>query len=154
MNLKERSIMLKTDIPAVYLALKKSETPLLAKICAGVTIVYALSPIDLIPDFVPVLGYLDDLIILPMMVALTVKLIPDEVFEQCRAESEELCRSGKPKKWIYALPIVSIWLLVFIIIIRAIWLQESVGLGLLRTCSPSIENQKTPIYRLFRLSYG
>jgi uncharacterized membrane protein YkvA (DUF1232 family) len=121
MNLKERSIKLKTDIPAIYLALKKKETPLSAKICAGVTIVYTLSPIDLIPDFIPVLGYLDDLIILPPLVALTVKLIPHEVFEQCRSESEGLWLNERPRKWIYALPIAAIWVLLVFIIIRAIW---------------------------------
>ena len=121
MNLKERAIKLKKDIPAVYLALKNKETPLLAKICAWATVAYALSPIDLIPDFIPVLGYLDDLIILPMMVALTVKLIPREILEQCRTESEDLWQNGKPRKFIYAFPIVAIWLLILIIIVRAIW---------------------------------
>jgi uncharacterized membrane protein YkvA (DUF1232 family) len=120
MNLKERSIRLKRDIPAIYLALKKQETPLLAKICAWATIAYALSPIDLIPDFIPVLGYLDDLIMLPLMVVLTVKLIPSDIFEQCRLESEGVWQNGKPGRWFYALPIVSIWLLVLIVIVRAI----------------------------------
>lgn len=64
-NLKERAQKLKTDIPAVFLALKEKRTPFLAKMIAAVVVVYALSPIDLIPDFIPVLGYLDDLIILP-----------------------------------------------------------------------------------------
>ena len=121
MNLKERLTKLHTDIPAVYLALKKKETPLLAKLCAAITVVYALSPIDLIPDFIPVLGYLDDLIILPLMIVLTVKLIPDEIFAQCRVESKDLWQNGKPKKWIYALPIVSFWLLALFLIIRVIW---------------------------------
>ena len=121
MNLKERAKKLKTDIPAVFLALKKKETPVLAKIFAGATIIYALSPIDLVPDFIPVLGYLDDLIILPALVALTVKLIPHEVFEQCRSESEGLWQGGKPKKWYYALPIAAIWLLILFLVARAIW---------------------------------
>ena len=121
MNLKERAKKLKTDIPAVFLALKKKETPVLAKICAGATILYALSPIDLVPDFIPVLGYLDDVIILPALVALTVKLIPHELFEQCRSESEGLWQDGKPKKWVYALPIAAIWLLILFLVARAIW---------------------------------
>jgi uncharacterized membrane protein YkvA (DUF1232 family) len=121
MNLKERAKKLKTDIPAVFLALKKTETPVLAKICAGATIIYALSPIDLVPDFIPVLGYLDDLIILPALVALAVKLIPHEVLEQCRSESEGLWQGGKPKKWYYALPIAAIWLLILFLVARAIW---------------------------------
>ena len=105
----------------MFLALKKTETPVLAKICAGATIIYALSPIDLVPDFIPVLGYLDDLIILPALVALAVKLIPHEVLEQCRSESEGLWQGGKPKKWYYALPIAAIWLLILFLVARAIW---------------------------------
>ena len=80
MTLKERARKLKQDVPAVFLALKGRDTPLLAKILAGVTVAYALSPIDLIPDFVPVLGYLDDVLLLPALIALTVKLIPNKVW--------------------------------------------------------------------------
>jgi len=68
MNFKERAKKLKTDIPAVFIALRKKETPIPAKIFAGVTVAYALSPIDLVPDFIPVLGYLDDVILLPVFV--------------------------------------------------------------------------------------
>ena len=120
MTLKERAKKLKTDIPAVFLALKRRETPWYAKLLAGVTVAYALSPIDLIPDFIPVLGYLDDLIILPALVALTIRLIPAEVMAQCRAEAEGMWQSGKPVKWYYALPIVLVWLLVVFLIVRAI----------------------------------
>jgi len=111
MTVEARAKQLKTDIPAVFLALKKKETPALAKICAGFTVAYALSPVDLIPDFIPVLGYLDDVIILPGLVALSVKLIPQDIFAQCRVESEGLWRNGKPKKWYYALPILAVWLI-------------------------------------------
>ena len=90
MNLKERAKQLKTDIPAVSIALRKKETSIPAKIFALITVAYAFSPIDLIPDFIPVLGYLDDVILLPAFVALTIKLIPDEVFAECRKESEDL----------------------------------------------------------------
>ena len=120
MDLKARAKQLKTDIPAVFLALKKRETPWTAKILAALTIGYALSPIDLIPDFIPVLGYLDDLIILPAMVALTVRLIPAEVMAVCRAEAEGMWQDGKPKRWYYAIPIVLVWLLVVFFIVRAI----------------------------------
>lgn len=123
MNLKERAKQLKIDIPAVFIALKKKETPLLAKILAWITVGYALSPIDLIPDFIPVLGYLDDLIILPALVALTIKLIPADVFAECRIESDSLWQNGKPKKWYYALPIFIIWLLFVFFIIKALTKQ-------------------------------
>ncbi len=106
MNLKQKAKQLKRDIPAVFIALKHKDTPSIAKTVAAVTVCYALSPIDLIPDFIPVLGYIDDVILLPALIALTVKLIPHDVFERCRKESENLWVDGKPKKWYYAIPIV------------------------------------------------
>jgi uncharacterized membrane protein YkvA (DUF1232 family) len=119
MNLKEKAKQLKKDVPSIFLALRKRETPWFAKILAILTIGYALSPIDLIPDFIPVLGYLDDVILLPLMVASTIKLIPNEIMEQCRIESEQIWKEGKPKKWYYAVPIVLIWLIIIVIIIKA-----------------------------------
>ncbi|MBE6936608.1 MAG: DUF1232 domain-containing protein [Ruminococcaceae bacterium] len=109
MDFKNRIRQLSSDIPAVFLALKAKETPWYAKVCAGITVAYALSPIDLIPDFIPVLGYLDDMILLPLLVALTVKLIPKETFQTYRAEAEGMWDKGKPKKWYYTLPILLIW---------------------------------------------
>jgi len=120
MNLKERANKLKTDIPAVFIALRKKETPPMAKIVAGITIAYALSPIDLIPDFIPVLGYLDDVIILPALVALTVRLIPETVFSRCREESKNLWINGRPKRWYYALPVVILWGIMVFLVVKAI----------------------------------
>lgn len=111
MNLKERARKLKTDIPAVFLAIKHQRTPWYAKLLAAITVAYALSPIDLVPDFVPILGYLDDVLLLPVMVAMTVKLIPREVFVQCQTQAQGLWAKGKPEHWYYAIPIVLIWLL-------------------------------------------
>ena len=121
MKLKEQAKQLKSDIPAVYLALKHKETPLLAKVLAAFVVVYALSPIDLIPDFIPVLGYLDDIILLPGLIALIIKLIPGEIFEECRQEAADLWLAGKPKVWYYALPIVFFWLITIYFIVKAIW---------------------------------
>lgn len=118
MKLKERARKLKTDIPAIFLALKDRETPIVAKIFAGITIAYALSPIDLIPDFIPVLGYLDDIILLPALIALTIKFIPEDVMERNRKLSEGLWENGKPKKWYYAIPIVLIWVMIICLIIK------------------------------------
>ena len=87
-----------TELPAVFLALKRKETPMIAKVFAVITVGCALSPIDLIPDFIPVLGYLDDVILLPAFVALTIKYIPNNVFEECRKESENMWADGKHKK--------------------------------------------------------
>ena len=120
MNLKERAGKLKTDLPALFLALKDRETPVLAKVFAGIAVAYALSPVDLIPDFIPVLGYLDDVILLPVLIVITVKLIPAPVLERCRAQSEGIWKDGKPKKWVYAVPIVLIWLVIIAVLIKAI----------------------------------
>ena len=121
MNLKERAKQLKTDIPAVFLSLKSEDTPLAAKILAGIAVGYALSPIDLIPDFIPVLGYLDDIIILPALIALTVRFIPKDTFERFRKEAEGMWKNGKPKKWYYAIPIAVIWMLVILLILKSIF---------------------------------
>jgi uncharacterized membrane protein YkvA (DUF1232 family) len=120
MNLKERTNKIKTDIPAVFIALKKKETPLLPKIVAGITIGYALSPIDIIPDFIPILGYLDDIIILPALIALTIRLLPEKILEQSRLEAEGLWSNGKPKKWIFALPILLLWVVILLLIMKAL----------------------------------
>lgn len=119
MTQKERVSSLKKDIPAVFLALKAKETPILAKILAFLTVAYALSPIDLVPDFIPVLGYLDDVLVLPALVALTVKLIPKDIFERYRQEAEGMWENGKPKKWYYAVPIVLLWTLIIWMIVKA-----------------------------------
>ena len=118
-KLTDRTQKLKTDIPAVFLALKEKRTPWYAKIIAAVVVVYALSPIDLIPDFIPVLGYLDDLIILPALITWCVKCIPDEVFADCRRRAEGMWGGGKPEKWYYAVPFVLIWLAVIALIVMA-----------------------------------
>ena len=120
MDLKARAKKLKTDIPAIFLALKDKETSLIAKIFAGITVVYALSPIDFVPDFIPVFGYLDDVILLPMLVALTIKFIPDKVLEEKRQQAKGMWQDGKPKKWYYAIPIVLIWILIIVLILKAV----------------------------------
>ena len=117
-KLAARARKLKTDVPALFLCMKDSETPVIAKILAGLTIAYALSPIDLIPDFIPVLGYLDDMILLPAMVALTIRLIPPAVFARCRIEAEGLWANGKPGKWYFAIPIALFWCVILFLILR------------------------------------
>ncbi len=120
MQLEERAKQLKIDIPAVFISLKKKETPILAKILAAVTIAYALSPIDFIPDFIPVIGLLDDVILLPGLIAIVIKLIPANVLTKCREEATDLWTNGKPKKWYFALPIVVIWLALIYLIVKLI----------------------------------
>ena len=122
MSLKDRANALKIDVPAVFLALKDKRTPWYAKLTAALTVAYALSPIDFIPDFIPFLGYLDDLILLPLLVALTVRFIPKDVFERYREEARDLWADGKPKRWYYALPIALVWAFLLLLVIKAIFL--------------------------------
>lgn len=123
MNLKERARKLKTDIPALFLALKDKETPVLAKVLASITVAYALSPIDLVQDFIPVLGYIDDIILLPMLIVATIKFIPKNVLDRCRKQSEGMWKEGKPKKWYYAMPIVLIWLVIIVLLLKLIFFR-------------------------------
>ncbi len=120
MDIKNKARQLKRDIPAIFIALKKKETPWYAKVMALLTVAYALSPLDLVPDFIPVLGYLDDIIILPFMVSCTIKLIPDEILIQCKTEAQQLWSSGKPKKWYYAIPVVALWVILLLLLIKFI----------------------------------
>lgn len=121
MKLKERAKKLIQDIPVVFLCLKDKETPLIAKIIAGITVGYALSPIDVIPDFIPVLGYLDDVMILPALVLLTIKLIPSNVWERNVNLAKGMWADGKPKKWYYSIPIIIIWIILLLLIVKWIW---------------------------------
>ena len=108
MSLKDRAKQLKTDIPAVFLALKRRETPWLAKLLAGLTIGYALSPIDLIPDFIPVLGYLDDLLLVPLGLLLVIRLLPPAVLVDARRQAA--LRLARPRSRAAAVVIVGLWL--------------------------------------------
>ena len=107
---KAKSKQFKTEIVALYLASKHPGTPWYAKALAALIIGYALSPIDLIPDFIPVVGYLDDFIVVPAGIALLIKIIPTDVLEECRSKAQSDLSNGKPKNWVAAIIIVLIWL--------------------------------------------
>jgi uncharacterized membrane protein YkvA (DUF1232 family) len=121
---KEKVKLIKSYISALYIAYKRKDTPKTAKILAAVTVAYALSPIDFIPDFIPVLGYLDDLIILPLLIWICIKLIPKNIMTECIEESKNLWKDGKPKKWIYALPIIAVWLIIIFFILYKIFYKS------------------------------
>ena len=87
--MKDKAKYLKKKIPAIFLALKRKDTPFIAKLFALITITYALSPIDFIPDFIPIIGYLDDLVILPLLISLTIKVIPKNIIEECEKDIEK-----------------------------------------------------------------
>ncbi len=119
-TLKERAERLKTDIPAVFIALSHKDTPKIAKLMSAIAVGYALSPIDLVPDFIPVLGYLDDVLILPGLIYMAIRLIPEEVMQECREKSAGIWNDGKPMKWYYAIPVILLWIILMIIIISAL----------------------------------
>ena len=121
MNFKERTKNLKQDIPTVFLSLKDQDMPMLANTLAMITIKYALSPIDLIPDIIPVLGYLDDIIILPFLIALTIKMIPKYICERNHNAAKDLWKVCKPKKWYYGIPIILIWILIVLFILKILF---------------------------------
>ena len=93
---KQRVHRLKAETFALYLVARHPGTPWYAKLFVAGIVAYAFSPIDLIPDFVPVLGYLDDLILIPMGIALAIKMVPPSVLTECRARAQELMSQGKP----------------------------------------------------------
>lgn len=117
MTFREKLNRLKLDIPALFLALKEPDTLLPAKFFAGITVAYALSPVDLIPDFIPVLGYLDDLLLLPLLAAIAIMLIPKEVMARCREKAAGMWENGKPKRWYYAVPIVAFWVVLLVALV-------------------------------------
>jgi uncharacterized membrane protein YkvA (DUF1232 family) len=107
-TLRQRARLLKRDTYALYLAARDPRTPWYVKLVAGAIVSYALSPIDLIPDFIPVLGYLDDLIILPIGLLLAVKMVPAPVLADCRAQAELI--TDRPTSRTAAMLIVAIWI--------------------------------------------
>jgi len=109
-HLKERASRLKAETYALYLAARHPGTPWYAKLLVAAIVAYALSPIDLIPDFVPILGYLDDLVLIPLGIALAIRMIPSSVLEECRARSQETLRSGEPVSRIVGIVLVAIWI--------------------------------------------
>jgi uncharacterized membrane protein YkvA (DUF1232 family) len=109
-RLKEWARRMKRDTLALYLASRDPRVPWHAKAMAMATAAYAFSPIDLIPDFVPVLGYLDDLILLPLFIALTIRLVPREIMAELRIEADHRLTNARPRSTAGAVVIVLIWL--------------------------------------------
>lgn len=117
-SLREKAKQLKTDVYALYLAYKDPRVSWHAKVFIALIVGYALSPIDLIPDFIPVLGYLDDLIIIPAGISLSLKMIPKEVLEECRAKASSEFSDKKSRNWIAAFIVILIWLLLVYLFLR------------------------------------
>ena len=111
-NLKEKVKKLKKEIQVLSIAYSDPRTPWTAKLLIGLTVGYLLSPIDLIPDFIPVLGILDDLILVPILITASIKLIPEIVIMEARVEAVKNPKRMKKNNWIVAFFILLLWLLV------------------------------------------
>lgn len=109
-KLKQRARQLKMESQVLMLAYKDKRTPLAAKILIGLTIGYLLSPVDLIPDFIPVLGLLDDLIVVPFLISLSIRQIPEIVLTQARQKIKDNLSKPKKNNWIFGIVIILIWL--------------------------------------------
>ena len=109
---KQRARQLQSEAYAVYLACRDPRVPWYAKALAGAVAAYAFSPIDLIPDVIPILGYLDDLVLVPAGIALALRLIPAPVMADCRARAHAHLAGGRPTNWLAAAVIIAIWLAV------------------------------------------
>ncbi len=118
-GLKLRARRLKTETYALMLAYRDPRVPWGARVFAACVVAYAFSPIDLIPDFIPIIGYLDDLILVPLGIVLALKMIPAPVMAECRIRAKELESAGKPINRIAAAVIIMVWLFTAAL---AIWL--------------------------------
>ncbi|RUT30499.1 DUF1232 domain-containing protein [Paenibacillus zeisoli] len=113
-KLKQTTKRLKSNLIVLYLSYRDPRVKWYAKLFTLCVVAYAFSPIDLIPDFIPILGYVDDLIIVPLGIVLALKMIPGEVIEENKVKAQEI--QGKPKNWLTAALFIVVWILL------AIWI--------------------------------
>lgn len=119
-TMKKQAQRLKAETFTLYLAARHAATPRLAKLLIACVVAYAFSPIDLIPDFVPVIGYLDDLVIVPLGIALAIKLVPPEVLADCRLKARESMLHARPVSRIAGAVIILVWIATAALCIRLI----------------------------------
>jgi uncharacterized membrane protein YkvA (DUF1232 family) len=117
---KEGARQIRKDVYTLYYVYKDPRVPLYAKVLVAAVVAYAASPIDLIPDFVPIIGYLDDLVIVPLGIIIALKTVPKPVIEECRAKAEAANDAGTLRRWYSAFIIIAIWFFVAILIVRAL----------------------------------
>ena len=133
-NLKARARRLKAEVLALYLAARHPATPWYAKVIIVATVAYALSPIDLIPDFIPVLGILDDLVVLPLGIAIAVKMVPADVMAECRERALRQPPDGSRAGRFGAAVVVLLWLT--LAVVAAIWAHNAFAFGGERGITP------------------
>lgn len=119
--LRRRARQLKRETYALWFAYRDPRLPWYARLWTAFVVIHTFSPVDLIPDFIPVLGYLDDLIITPLGIALALKMIPPEVMVEARRRADTAIAEEKPHRWLYALPVIAVWLLILLAVGLMLW---------------------------------
>ncbi len=125
-KLRAKAKNIKNDLYALYLAYKHPDTPWYAKLFLMIIVGYAFSPIDVIPDFIPILGYLDDVILIPFGVKIAIKLIPKKVLAECRARAKQE-KNIHRKNWVAGIIIIAVW--IFVLFICILWIIDLIEKG-------------------------
>jgi len=119
---KQWARLIKRDVVALWIAARDRRTPILAKLVAGAVAAYVLSPIDLIPDFIPILGYIDDLVIVPLGILLAVHLIPPPLMQEFR---DQAAAGERPVSRAGQIAIIGLWLLALVLVAWLLWRRSS-----------------------------
>ncbi|PKO12576.1 MAG: hypothetical protein CVU39_23095 [Chloroflexi bacterium HGW-Chloroflexi-10] len=119
---KAKAKKLKREVYTLWLAYRMPGVPWYARLFGALVVAYAFSPIDLIPDFIPVLGYLDDLILIPLGVMLAVRMLPEDIVNAARIEAETRLTGEHPENWIFGAAIIVLWVLVIVFVVYKIWI--------------------------------
>ena len=117
----ERLRALRRDALTVFQVARHPQTPWPAKLVALTTVAYILSPIDLIPDFIPLLGYLDELVLVPIAISIILRLTPAEVVRECRQQAAAMTDAARPRSWVGACMVLSVWLVLCAVLFRLLW---------------------------------
>ncbi|WP_050180102.1 YkvA family protein [Domibacillus robiginosus] len=120
-RLKEWARQLKRHLFVLYFACRDPRVPWYAKAFTACVVAYAFSPIDLIPDFIPVLGFVDDILLVPLGIFLSLKMIPLQVRADCEVRAQELMKKGKPKNWKAGIVVLLVWTAVFLWLAMWLW---------------------------------
>jgi uncharacterized membrane protein YkvA (DUF1232 family) len=120
-NWKTKARQLKTNTYALYLAYRHPDVPWYAKVFSACVVAYLFSPIDLIPDFIPILGYLDDLVLVPLGIWLALKMIPQDIWQACQQEAQNTLSQDRPTNWAASGVIILIWLILLGLFFWFVW---------------------------------
>lgn len=118
---RRRARQLKLETYALYLAQRDPRTPWYAKVLTAIVVAYAFSPLDLIPDFIPLLGYLDDLVLVPLGIALARRAVPATVMAECRQWAQERLTSDRPGSWVAGAVIALLWIVCISWVLYRAW---------------------------------